>query len=86
MKVFSAPHIDKHHYHDPPQRLRDFHCLYATALDAARFPIFARHWPGFLIIGGALAAHDHAPAVRRWEAKHDAGGVVNTFPPAAISK
>ena len=49
----------------PPPSGRN--ALRATALNADKFPILARHWPGILIIGGRLACIDESPLARQFK-------------------
>lgn len=55
-------------YHLPPQEWRDFNALKATAIDADKLPILAKHsWRGPLIVGGRLACNDDSPLARRFK-------------------
>jgi hypothetical protein len=60
MIMISAPHVSKGHHHDyPPEASREYAALKATALDARKFPILAKHWPGVLIVGDKLAVNEN---------------------------
>ena len=60
MKILNPPLVDNAHHSDhPPKALREFAALRATALDASKYPILARHWPGIIAIGDKLAVNDN---------------------------
>ncbi len=59
MKLISAPPNNKHHYENAPKENRQFDALKATALDAERYPILAKHWESILIVGDKLAINDN---------------------------
>lgn len=60
MIMIKAPSVSKgHHYDNPPEANRKFTALKATALDARKFPILAKHWDGVLIVGDKLAVNDN---------------------------
>ena len=61
MKLIFAPDVvkDGHHHINPPESVREFASLKATALDAERYPILAKHWDGVLIVGDKLAINDN---------------------------
>jgi len=69
MKLLIAPSEIKHHYSNPPKSLRDFNCLPATAIDADKYPILARHWGGPLIVDGQLACNDDSPLAKRYKTR-----------------
>ena len=62
MKILIPPSPDKHHYQLPPKARREFFAVEGTAIDAERYPILSRHWPGVIAIGGALAINDNCRA------------------------
>ena len=58
MKIITAPDVGKHHWHENPQSIRRHNAKFATALDARKFPILAKHYPGIMVVGGELACND----------------------------
>ena len=54
-KMISEPNSVNDNFRAHSQARREYCAAKATALDAARFPTPAAHWPGFLLIGGRLA-------------------------------
>ena len=68
MRILQPPAPIQENYHLPPQRWRDFNALKATALDADKHPILARHyWRGPLIVAGRLACNDDSPLTRKFK-------------------
>ena len=67
MKILLPPNPVKHNYHLPPKKLREFHALVGTAIDAEKFPIIATHFDGPLIVGGQLACNDNSPLATRFD-------------------
>jgi len=67
MLILCAPTYGKdHHYDLPPQELREYHALKASAIDIERFPILGTHWTGPMLYGGRLVVNDNSPLANRY--------------------
>ena len=72
MKILSTEIPSNHNYVDPPRWWRELNAQRATAIDADKRQILAKHWPGLLIVNGKLAVTDDSNSVlRKWEADCD---------------
>ena len=74
VKVLCETHSVNNKYRLTSEATREFNALWATAIDADRFPILAKHWPGAVIIDHKLYCNDASPLARRFptmEASND---------------
>ena len=55
MKLINYEIPCNHNYKLPPLWWREMNAEKATAINAKRFPILARHFPGLVLIGDRLA-------------------------------
>ncbi len=61
MTILHAPTFDNTNFdREPPLVSREFHASLATALDARKYPIIAKHFGGLLLIDGRLALNGNA--------------------------
>ncbi len=75
MNVLTPPRKFNKKCSVPSKAWRNYHAAKATALDADKYPILAKHWPGLLIVNGKLACNDGAPVINRFKAEQ-AGFVI----------
>ncbi len=59
MKYIRKPNSNGNKSNGPSKAKREYHALQATALDAKKFPILCKHWPGIIVINDELAVNDN---------------------------
>lgn len=52
--IVTEPTSSNDKFRQATRARREHHAQRATAIDAERFPIISRHWPGLLIVNGQL--------------------------------